>query len=69
MNATRWMVDERGNIGGLSPEAVKNLIVQTEGHVKGDLILLSADHPDFDSHLKEQGGFEQIDGVWYASRS
>ena len=69
MNATKWMVDERGNIGGLSPEAVKNMIVQTEGHVKGDLILLSADHADFDSYLEEQGGFEQIDGVWYASRN
>src|SRR5688500_13367167 len=67
-NATKWMVDERGNTGGLSPEAVKNLIVQTEGHVNGDLILLSADHADFDSYLEEQGGFEQIDGVWYASR-
>jgi len=62
-DARNWLEDENGVQGGMSVSDVEELI-SVRPNV-GDFTILSADDPDFDSYMKNQGGFVQRNGEWY----
>lgn len=62
-DAAQWMTGENGE--PMSVQDVAERIVRRGN--SGDFMVLTADHDEFDDYLRNQGGFEQIDGLWYVS--
>lgn len=63
-DAAKWMEDEYGRMGGMNANQVEDLIVARPND--GEFTVLSESHEDFGSYLKNQGGFSQIEGRWFA---
>jgi len=44
---------------------VEDLLVNQHNVVDGDFYMLESDDDEFGDYLKNQGGFEKIDGKWF----
>lgn len=65
-DARKWLEDENGQIGGLSISEVKNLISNRPND--GDFTIITSEHPEFDSYMKNQGGFIKKGNGWYNAK-
>ena len=62
--AQKWMVDESGKTGGMTLQEVVDLVDEGQPGVDGQFDLINNQHRDFDSYLKNQGGFNQTPDGW-----
>lgn len=63
--AAQWLEDADHRQGTMTEDEVRALLKPTHSHVDGDLVLIGSDHPDFDSYLENQGGFEKRGNEWF----
>lgn len=65
-DAAKWMEpSEGGPRGSMTVSEVEEMIVSRPND--GDFYVIEASDEDFDYYLKNQGGFEQINGEWFSS--
>lgn len=63
-DAAKWMEAENGQ-PGISVEEVEARLVPRHGAAHGQMVVIDSSHPDFDSYLKNQGGFKKVRSGWF----
>ena len=62
-DAREWLESEDGEQGGMTLPEVRAML--TNDRVDGGFRVISADDSEFDSYLKNQGGYSQRRGKWF----
>ena len=62
-DASKWLENPAGEQGGMTIREVEQLVVSRPNY--GDFTILSNEHPEFDSYLKNHGGFVKRGSYWY----
>jgi hypothetical protein len=65
-DAAKWLEGEGGQQGDMTIDEVENLIEPQL--VDGGFTIIEAGSEEFDSYMRNQGGYEQIDGKWYDAK-
>ena len=63
-DAREWLESENGEQGGMTLAEVRALL--TNDRVDGGFRVISSNDAEFDSYLKNQGGYSQRNGEWFA---
>lgn len=62
-DARKWLESPNGVQGGMTFRGVENLVKTRPA--SGEFTIISSDHAEFDSYLKNQGGFVKRGNDWY----
>ena len=62
-DAAKWLEPDNGPQGSMTVEEVEDLIKPQI--VNGGFTVIQAGNEEFDSYLRNQGGYEQINDKWY----
>lgn len=64
-DARKWLENEAGQQGGMTFHEVESLL--SNDRVDGGFRVIDSDDSEFDSYMKNQGGFEKRGNGWYHS--